>query len=149
MHAVHIAVGVAVLVSSAAAALWGGWCWHRGLVSPLFWRLLRTSQVTLVVQVLLGGLLLLDGRDPPRLHLLYGLLPLGVSFIAEQLRLVAAEQVLARRDLEDARAMERLPEAEQRAIVAEIVGRETGVMAASALVVLLCAARAAGWLSVG
>jgi hypothetical protein len=45
--------------------------------------------------------------------------------------------------------MEGLPESEQRAIVREIVARETGVMAASALVVCLCAARAAGWLSLG
>ncbi len=103
----------------------------------------------LALQVALGALLLATGREPARLHVLYGLLPIGVSFIAEQLRLVAADQVLARRGLPDARAMEKLPDAEQRSIVTEIVGRETGVMAASAFVVFLCAARAAGWLSVG
>lgn len=142
-------LGVAVLASSLGAAAWGAWCWYQGLVSPLFWRLLRGSQLTLVVEVLLGALLLVIGREPARLHVLYGVLPLGISFIAEQLRLVAADQVLARRGLESARAMERLPDAEQRGIVAEIVARETGVMAASALVVFLCAARAAGWLAIG
>jgi hypothetical protein len=67
-----------------------------------------------------------------------------VSFVAEQLRLVAAEQVLARRDLESARDMEGLPEDQQRLIVFEIVRRETGVMAVAALVVCVLALRAAG-----
>lgn len=145
----HVVLGVAVLASSLAAALWGAWCWWQGTISQLFWRLLRGSQLVLVAQVVLGALLLVTGRDPARLHVLYGLLPLGVSFIAEQLRLVAADQVLARRGLENARAMEALPDVEQRGIVTEIVARETAVMAASALVVFLCAARAAGWLAVG
>jgi hypothetical protein len=113
-------------------------------VSTTFWRLLRASQAVLTVEVLLGGVLLLNGREPVRLHVLYGLLPLGVSFIAEQLRLVAADQVLQRRGLEHAREMERLPADEQQAIVREIVARETGVMAASAVVVFLCALRASG-----
>ena len=83
----------------------------------------------------------MTGREPARLHVLYGLLPLGVSFIAEQLRLVAADQVLARRGLENARAMEELPEAEQqRDRRARSSAARPGVMAASALVVFLCAA---------
>lgn len=149
MTTLHVILGVAVLATSAGAALWGGWAWYRGELARGFWRLLRTSQAVLALQVALGALLLAAGRDPARLHVLYGLLPVGVSFIAEQLRLVAADQVLARRNLPDARAIEGLPDSEQRAIVTEIVARETGVMAASALVVCLCAARAAGWLNVG
>jgi hypothetical protein len=144
MTAVHAVVGISVLATSLGAGLWGLWAWRVGAVAPGFWRLLRTSQALLFGQVLLGAVLLFDGRKPAHLHVLYGLLPLGVSFVAEQLRLVAADQVLARRDLDSARDMEGLPEAEQRAIVAEIVARETGVMAASALVVFLCALRAAG-----
>lgn len=144
MNAVHIVVGTLVLVTSLAAGVLGAWAWYQGATSPLFWRLLRASQVTLVLEVLIGAVLLLAGRDPARLHLLYGLLPLGVSFIAEQLRLVAADQVLQRRGLEVARDMERLPAPEQQAIVHEIVARETGVMAASAFVVFLCALRASG-----
>lgn len=144
MTAVHGTVGAAVLATSLGAALWGAWAWRAGSHSPGFWTLLRSSQILLVVQAALGGVLLLADRDPARLHVLYGLLPLGVSFVGEQLRLVAADQVLARRGLEQAREMEALDDAEQQAIVRDIVTRETGVMAATAFVVFLCALRAAG-----
>lgn len=144
MNTVHIVVGGLVLALSLAAGLWGAWAWYRGAISNVFWRLLRASQAILVVEVLIGAVLLLSGREPARLHLLYGLLPLGVSFLAEQLRLVSADQVLARRGMEKAREMEALPAAEQQAVVREIVARETGVMAASALVVFVIALRASG-----
>jgi hypothetical protein len=141
MTAVHVVVGAAVLLTSLGAALWGAWAWRTGSPASGFWRLLRASQAALFLQAALGGVLLLDGREPAHLHVLYGLLPLAVSFIAEQLRLTAADQVLARRDLESVRD---LPEAEQHLVVTEIVARETGVMAASAFVVFLLALRAAG-----
>jgi hypothetical protein len=144
MTGVHVAVGTAVLITSAAAGLWGAWLWWRADAQPAFWTLLRTSQVLLVVQALIGGILLATGHEPASLHLLYGLLPLAVSFVAEQLRLVAAEQVLSRRDLESARDMEKLPTEQQHLIVIEIVRRETGVMAAASLVVFVLALRAAG-----
>ena len=144
MTAVHATVGGAVAVTALAAALLGAWAWRQGTHAPWFWRLLRANQILLAVQALLGGVLLLDGRHPAHLHVLYGLLPLGVAFIAEQLRLAAADQVLARRGMETAREMEALPESEQHAIVAEIVSRETAVMAASAAVILVLALRAAG-----
>ena len=144
MTGVHIALGVAVLATSLAAGAWGAWLWWRAEPQPAFWTVLRISQGLLVAQVVAGGILLATGKEPPSLHLLYGLLPLGVSFVAEQLRIVAAEQVLARRDLESARDMEKLPEDQQRLIVIEIVRRETGVMAAAALVVFVLALRAAG-----
>ena len=86
------------------------------------------------------------GQDLPELHLVYGLTPLGVCFLAEQLRLASADTVLQARDLEDAQAMRGLPEAEQHAIVHAIVRREMGVMAASALVVTVLGLRAGGWL---
>jgi len=140
----HVAIGGAVLATSLVAAIWGGVAWSRRRHSAAFWTLLRLSQVLLAVQAVLGGALLLDGRDPPHLHVLYGLLPLGVSFVGEQLRLASADQVLARRGMDSAREMEDLPQTEQHAIVAEIVARETGVMAVAALVVFLCALRAAG-----
>jgi hypothetical protein len=142
--AVHIVLGVAVVVLSLAAGAWGAWAWHRAEPAPGFWTLLRASQVALVLQVAVGTVLLVLGHEPARLHLLYGLLPLGVSFVAEQLRLVAADQVLQRRGLESAREMEGLPEPEQHGIVLDIVRRETGVMAASSLVVFVLALRAAG-----
>ena len=144
MTGVHIVLGTAVIASSLAAGAWGAWLWWQAEPQPAFWTVLRISQGILVAQVIAGGVLLATGKEPPSLHVLYGLLPLGVSFVAEQLRLVAAEQVLARRDLESARDMEKLPEDEQRLIVIEIVRRETGVMAAAALVVFVLALRAAG-----
>jgi hypothetical protein len=141
---VHATVGGGVLATSLGAAIWGAIAWRRGVHAPGFWTLLRLSQVLLAVEVALGGTLLVDGRDPAHLHVLYGLLPLGVSFVGEQLRLAAADQVLARRGMDSAREMEGLPEPQQRAIVIEIVARETGVMAVAAFIVFLCALRAAG-----
>src|SRR5918997_2496262 len=135
MTAVHIVLAVGVLVTSLAAGAWGAWAWLRAEPAPGFWPVLRTSQVVLALQVAVGAVLVVLGHQPARLHVLYGLLPLGVSFVAEQLRLVSADQVLHKRGMETAREMERLEEPEQHAIVLEIVRRETGVMAASALVV--------------
>jgi hypothetical protein len=99
-----------------------------------------------VLQAADGGLLVALGHDLPDLHLIYGLTPLAVSFLAEQLRLASADAVLHARGLEGTEAVRGLPEREQRALVAEIVRRETGVMAASALVVAALALRAAGLL---
>ncbi len=64
--------------------------------------------------------------------------------MAEQLRLVAADQVLSGRDLDDAREVATLPETEQQAIVLAILRREMGVMALAALVICVLALRAAG-----
>ena len=69
-----------------------------------------------------------------------------MSFVAEQLRIAAAETVLAARGHESARAVGRLPEAEQRSVVLAIVRRELGVMALAALVIL-GSLGAAGWRS--
>ena len=146
MTGIHIVLGVLVIVTSAAAGLWGAWRWYRVEPSALFWKLLRASQALVLVAALHGGLLVLLGREPPSLHLLYGLLPLGVSFIGEQLRILSAETVLDARGLENAQAVGRLPDAEQRSVVLAIVRREMGVMTAVALVTVALALRAAGWL---
>ncbi len=140
----HAILGTAVLAVNGAAGLWGAWLWWRAEPQPAFWTVLRIGHALLVVQVLLGGVLLALGEEPPSLHVLYGALPLAIVFVAEQLRLVAAEQVLDRRGLERARDMEDLPTDDQRVIVREIVRRETGVVAAGALVATILAARAAG-----
>lgn len=137
-------VGTLVMLTSLSAGLWGAWSWWRADPQPRFWTLLRASQGVLVLQVLLGVVLLAAGREPASLHILYGLLPLGTSFIAEQLRAVSADQVLLKRGLDSTDEMRKLPEKEQHGIVLEIVQRETGVMAASALVVFLLALRASG-----
>ena len=144
MSALHLILGVAVLAANLAAGLWGAWLWWRVEAQPAFWPLLRVAQGLLVVQVVVGGVLLALGREPPSLHVLYGVLPVVISFAAEQFRIASAELVLERHGLGAAREIEALPEVQQRVIVLEIVRRETGVMAASALVVFLLALRAAG-----
>jgi len=74
---------------------------------------------------------------------LYGILPLLVSVIAEPLRAASAQLVLDQRGLDSARAVGKLPDQQQRAIVVAIVKREVGVMALAALVVVVLLVRAA------
>ena len=142
MTAVHAAVGGGMTLLFAAAAALGGWRWWRVEPSDWFWRLLRAAQVVLVLEAALGGVLLLMGEQSDDLHYVYGLLPLAVSFVAEQLRIASAETVLAARGLESAQDMRPLPDAEQRSIVLAIVRRELGVMALAAVVILGLALRA-------
>jgi len=143
---IHVALGVLTLTTSALAGLWGAWRWYRVEPSDLFWRLLRLSQLVVLVTALQGAVLLILGEDVGGLHLLYGCLPLAVSLIAEQLRILSAQSVLDARGLPDAQAVGGLPDADQRSVVLAIVRREMGVMTASALVTVVLALRAAGWL---
>ncbi len=144
MTAVHAVLGFLALALTVAAAAWGSWRWWRVEPSELFWRLLRAGQVLIVLEALLGGVLyLLAERPGSGLHYVYGLTPIVVYFLAEQLRLSSAETVLQARDLEDAAAMRALPEATQRSIVLQIVRRELGVMTLAALVTVGLLARAA------
>jgi hypothetical protein len=142
----HIALGAAVIAFNALAALWGGLQWWRGGTSRAFWPLLRIGQALVIVEAIDGGVLVLQGRQLPNLHLIYGLVPLAVSFVAEQLRLAATEQVLEQRGLEGRADVERLSVDDQHALVTAILRREMGVMAASAGVVALLGIRAAGLL---
>jgi hypothetical protein len=144
MKIVHIVVGSLCIGLVGGAGLWGAWCWQRGTDSPWFWRLLRAGQATVVIEAALGGILLLSGKKEPSLHLLYGLLPLAVSFVAEQLRVASAQMVLDSRGLESAAAVGKLPESEQRGVVLSILQRELGVMVLAALVMLALLIRAAG-----
>ena len=146
MTGIHVALGVLTLTTSALAGLWGAWRWYRVEPSDLFWRLLRLSQLVVLVTAVHGGALLLLGEEVDGLHLLYGCLPLAVSLIAEQLRILSAQSVLDLRGLPDAHAVGDLPDADQRSVVLAIVRREMGVMTASALVTVVLALRAAGWL---
>ena len=148
MTAVHAGIGVAMVAVNLAAALLGAWQWRRRAGGPLFlfWRLLRAGQALTVLAAADGLVLVALGEDLPELHLVYGLTPIGVSFLAEQLRLASAETVLQARDLPDAQAMRGLPESEQHAIVRQIMRRELGVMAASAFVVAVLGMRAGEWL---
>jgi hypothetical protein len=143
--AFHVALGVALIAVNAAAGLWGGWCWWRRWQGRGFWPLLRVGQGLVILQAADGAILLIADYELPELHLIYGLVPLGVSFVAEQLRLVTAETVMAQRDLEGRADVEALPLAEQHELVRAILRREMGVMAASALVVAALGVRASGW----
>lgn len=144
MATVHLIAGVLLLTVNLAAGIVGAWCWYRVHPSALFWPLLRTGQALILTQVLLGALLLALGHEPgDDLHILYGVLPLVVSFIAEQLRIGSADAILAARGHDSARDVGALPEAEQRVVVLSIVRREMGVMTVACFVVVFLALRAA------
>jgi hypothetical protein len=142
----HHAFGAVTILVNALAGVLGGIAWLTHRRVPGFWTTLRAGQLLILVEALTGAALVLDGKSLPRLHLIYGLIPIAVAFLAEQLRLLSASQVLEHRGLEGSADVAKLPEAEQHALVAEIVRRETGTMAASALVVTVLALRAQGWL---
>ncbi len=118
--------------------------WRRARPSRVFWILLRAGQAVVIVEVALGGVLVLLGHKPPGLHVLYGVLPLLVSLLGEQLRLASAEMVLGSRGFESAAEVGELPEDEQRGVALAIVQREIGVMTIAAWVVVVLLVRAAG-----
>ncbi len=139
---VDLAYAVAVL--NALPALVGGWRWYRGEPSRAFWVLLRVGQVAALVLAVTVGVLAFAGHvASDGLFYLYAVLPVAIGFVAEQLRIASAQTILDQRDLPDAQAVGGLPDAEQRRIVFEIMRREMGIMALSALVVVVLAARAA------
>jgi hypothetical protein len=144
MKVVHLVVGVLAIGLMVAAGGWGAWCWWRVRQSRWFWILLRAGQGVVVVQIALGGVLVLLGHKPSSLHVLYGLLPVLVSFVAEQLRIAAAQMVLDSRGFESAAEVGKLGDQDQRAVVVAIVQREIGVMALAAIVIVVLLARAAG-----
>jgi hypothetical protein len=142
-EAVVVGAFVAAAINAIPMAV-GGWSWYRWHTSRLFWVLLRIGQGAAVVFALAVGVLAAAGHtSSERLFYLYALLPLAVAFVAEQLRIASAQTVLDQRGLESAQEVGRLPEAEQRAVVAAIVRREQGIMALSALVVVFLLLRAA------
>lgn len=139
---VHALAGFAAVLVLAVAAIVGGWCWWRRRPSRVFWWTLRAGQALVVVQAALGALLLLAGRRTGDLHLVYGLLPIAVSFFAEQLRISAAATVLAGRGFESAAEVGELAQDEQREVVMSVLRRELGVMTVAAAVMAALALRA-------
>lgn len=138
MDAVHVVVGVTVVLANLVAGGWGTWAWLRSEPAVGFWYALRFAQVAVVVQVMLGAVLLLLGRAAADLHYLYGVLPIAVSLTAEAIRSGAADRELEGLDFDS------LPKSRQGAIAMAIVRRETGIMATSALIIVFLATRAAG-----
>jgi hypothetical protein len=145
MTGVHTTLGAITIAVNAIAALIGLIAFVRSPIRA-FWYFLRAGQILVMLDAIIGAALLLDGKDLPRLHLIYGLVPIAVSFVAEQLRLTSADLELQKKGLENAQEVATLPVEDQHALVAGIIRRETGVMAASAAVVALLCLRAQGWL---
>lgn len=138
MVGVHIAVGCAVILLNFAAGAIGGVAWYRNRASIPFWYSLRIAQVSVFLQALLGGLLVVTNHKPAEdLHYLYGILPLVVSFIAEGARTGAAQREIGEIDFEA------LPPETQQSIALQIVRREMGIMAVSCGVIFFLALRAA------
>jgi hypothetical protein len=139
------AFALAVAITNGIAGLVAAALWWRVEPRGYAWVLIRVGQAAAVAQAAAAGVLAAIGLQPADdLYWLYALLPVAVGFVAEQLRLASAEIVLDARDLDDAQAVGRLPEDEQRSVVLQIVRRELGVMAAAALVIAFLALRALG-----
>ena len=142
---------LAVWAAAATAAvngltgLFGAFRWYIGAPSREFWVALRGGQVlTLAYALLVGGLVIASKPPASNLFYVYALVPIAVGFVAEQLRVVAADHVLSARDLDSSAEVAELPAADQEAIVLTILRREMGIMALAAIVVCVLALRAAG-----
>jgi ABC-type phosphate transport system auxiliary subunit len=108
-----------MMALNLVAGLWGAVAWATNRASVSFWYILRAAQVSVVVQVLLGALLLVAGREAvDGIHYMYGTAPLLVNLFAEGMRAGAAQRELAE-DVE----FETLPAGEQRTIALRIVRR--------------------------
>jgi hypothetical protein len=135
---VHLITGIALIAANLTAGIWGAAAWMRGIPSVRFWYALRIAQAIVVLQVGLGTILVFLGHEAVDLHYVYGLLPLVVSFLAEVIRVGAAQQELGELDFQG------LPEDRQQEIAIAIVRREMGIMAVACLVIVGLALRAAG-----
>jgi hypothetical protein len=149
-----VAGAIAVAALNLIPAVVGGSAWYwsplegdpsaAGRSVRAFWVMLRVGQGSaLVLAIAVGSLAAAGKYSSEHLFYLYALVPLAVAFVAEQLRVASAQTILDQRGLENAAAVGALAESEQHAIVGEIVRREIGVMALSALVVAILALRAA------
>lgn len=140
MEALADSTALVAAVLNALAAVLGAYRWWRVEVSRAFWVLVRIGQAASLAFALVAGVAYLTGARPDDgLFWLYAVLPLVVGFLSEQFRILSATTVLDQRGLEDAQAVGRLPEAEQRSVVLQIVRREmaTMILGAAAAVFLL------------
>jgi hypothetical protein len=135
-----MALGIAVLLSNAVAAGWGGVAWllKDARASIAFWPLLRIAQATVVVQAVVGFILLARGASAPDgLHAAYGVAPLVISLVSEGMRAGVAQRELERVDDLDA-----LDRGEQVAVARRVALGEMAVMTVGALLILTLALRA-------
>ncbi|HEY7268133.1 MAG TPA: hypothetical protein VH501_10590 [Solirubrobacterales bacterium] len=138
MPEVHLVVGVGLIAANLVAGAWGGYSWLERKPSAGFWYALRIAQATVILQTLLGLLLVFSGHHASELHILYGVLPIVVSLLAEIVRLGSASAELSELDVHS------LPPERQTQIAMVILRRDTGIMATACLVIFLLALRAAG-----
>jgi hypothetical protein len=140
-----VAGALLVALLNLLPSVTGAWLWFRGAEPKrYFWWLVRMGQAGAVAYALgIGGLAAAGRYSSYHLFYLYALLPLAVSFVAEQLRIASAQAVLDQRGLPDAQAVGRLEAPEQLAVVQTILRREMGVMTLAALVVVFLTLRAA------
>ncbi|HEY1597532.1 MAG TPA: hypothetical protein VGF74_19190 [Thermoleophilaceae bacterium] len=136
-----MAVGIAVLVTNAAAAIWGGVAWLRRIPSVIFWYLLRVAQVVVIVQVALGLFLLIGQgrRAASDLHYLYGVSLIIVALVAETFRAGVAQREIDKLEIDDLEALERR---EQVLLARAVVRNEMGIMTMSVIAVVTLALRA-------
>jgi hypothetical protein len=146
VSSLHTQFGALAIALNVLAAVIGGVAWLVRRNPKPFWWCLRAGQALIMIEAVIGAALVLDGRDLPRLHLIYGLTPIAVAFLAEQLKLLATQTLLDNRGYEGGADIAKLPEAEQREFITAVLRRELGVMATSAGIVAVLAARAQGWL---
>jgi hypothetical protein len=78
MPLVHASVGVLLIATNLAVAIWGFLAYRRDRApGPAFTQLLAAAHTSVIAQATLGLILLSEGYEPAdRLHFVYGLLPL-------------------------------------------------------------------------
>ena len=143
MESIAIITALTAAVLNGAAAVVAGWLWWRVEPARIGWVLIRIGQAGTIALALFALVAYAAGERPEdALFWLYAVLPVAISIFAEQFRLLSAQTVLDARGLEDAQAVGRLPEAEQRSVVLQIMRRELGIMALAAGVIVFLALRA-------
>jgi hypothetical protein len=142
MKDIHAIAGGACLALNALAAVWGAVAWARRDPSVSFWPVLRVAQASVVVEVLLGVVLLIQGRKPPdSLHYVYAVAPLVIALVTEAMRADAARREID--DLGDDVDPELLPRREQVLLARRVVVREIGVMTIGVILIVTLLLRAA------
>jgi len=134
---IHEILGIAVLASNGVAAAWGAVAWKRGDPSTIFWYLLRAAQAIVVAEVVVGLVLVAQGRKVDAIHYVYGISPLVVSLFSEGARITVASAEAA-----EAGDVESLERREQILLARRIVLREIGVMTIGAILIVTLALRA-------
>lgn len=137
MTQLHLTLAIAMFALNLLAGAWGVAAWLLRRPTTIFWYLLRTAQVSVVAQAVVGVLLMMFGHKAgDDLHYLYGILPLGLALVTEIMRVGAAQQVVGDTDYE------KLPEDQARSLALNIFIAETRVMALGCLIIAALAVRA-------